>query len=133
MADRVQSDSRVQRFLDYPFSVSGAGTPNTTTVDDHIRDMIMQVLFTNPGERVNLPEFGVGVHRLVFAPASDALRSSVQFLVSTNLQRWLGDQINVDQVNVTTDTINEGMVLIEIMYTLKSTAERARVEIPVQA
>src|SRR5438270_9641218 len=99
--DRIGSDLRQPRFLDYPFSVSGSGTPRTTTADDHLRDLILQVLFTNPGERVNLPEFGVGVQRLVFAPNSEALRTSAQFLISTNLQRWLGDRIDVEQVGVT--------------------------------
>src|SRR5215475_6257486 len=99
--EQLQSDLRERRYLDYPYSVSGTGIPHTTTADDHLRDLILQVLFTNPGERVNLPEFGVGVQRLVFAPNSDSLRSSVQFLVTTSLRKWLGDRINVDQVNVT--------------------------------
>ena len=89
------------RFLKYPYSVGGSGIPNTTTADDHLRDLILQVLFTNPGERVNLPDFGVGVQRLLFQPSDETLRSSAQFLISTNLQRWLGDRINVEQVRVT--------------------------------
>src|SRR5437879_10561993 len=113
MADPIQSDPRVLRYLDYPYSVSGNGTPNTTTADDHLRDLILQVLFTNPGERVNLPEFGVGVQRLVFAPNSDALRTSAQFLISTNLQHWLGDQINVDAVTVASEPGVEETVTIE--------------------
>ena len=55
-----QTSLNVPRFLDYPYSVSGNGTPSTTLADDHLRDLILQVLFTNPGERVNLPEFGAG-------------------------------------------------------------------------
>ena len=66
-----------------------------------LRDLILQVLFTSPGERVNLPDFGVGVQRLLFQPSDETLRSSAQFLISTNLQRWLGDRINVEQVRVT--------------------------------
>src|SRR2546423_12566327 len=101
MANEIQSDLQQHRYLDYPYSVSGSGTPNTTTADDHLRDLILQVLFTNPGERVNLPEFGVGVQRLVFEPSDLVLRSSAQFLISTNLQRWLGDRVKVEQVKVT--------------------------------
>src|SRR5712692_3651125 len=103
MADPIQTDPQERRFLDYPFGVSGSGTPNTTNADDHLRDLILQVLFTNPGERVNLPEFGVGIQRLVFAPNSDTLRTSAQFLISTNLQRWLGDRIDVTQVSVSSE------------------------------
>lgn len=124
-----QSDLNEQRFLDYPCGVSGTGTPHTTAAGDHLRDLILQVLFTNPGERVNLPEFGAGIQRLVFAPNSDALRSSVQFLVSTNLQRWLGDRINVEQVNVSSEPGFENTVTIEIVFAVKQTLERQRVEV----
>jgi phage baseplate assembly protein W len=131
LPERISSDPRTPRFLDYPFGVSGTGTPNTTNADDHMRDLILQVLFTNPGERVNLPEFGVGVQRLVFAPNSDALRASVQFLISNNLQRWLGDRIDVNQVNVASELGEEETLTIEIVYTVKTTQERQRVQVQV--
>ena len=76
------------------------GAPKTDGSDDHLRGLILQVLFTSPGERVNLPTFGVGVQQLVFAPNSDALRSSTQFLIQTGLQEWLGDRITTNQVTV---------------------------------
>jgi phage baseplate assembly protein W len=131
MNGQTQSDLQEQRFLDYPYSVSGTGIPNTTPADDHLRDLIVQVLFTNPGERVNLPEFGVGVQRFVFAPNNDALRLSVQFLVSTNLQQWLGDRINVEQVNVSSEPGFEETVTIEIVYTVRTTQQRQRVQVQV--
>src|SRR2546425_7200091 len=116
MPDEIQSDLQQQRFLDYPYSVGGSGTPNTTPPDDHLRDLIIQVLFTNPGERVNLPEFGVGIQRLVFAPNNEALRGTAQLLIATNLQRWLGDRINVEQVTVTSEPGFEETVTIEVIY-----------------
>jgi hypothetical protein len=131
MADQIQSDTRAQRFLDYPYAVSGSGVPNTTPADDHLRDLILQVLFTNPGERVNLPEFGAGVQRLVFAPNNETLRTSAQFLISTNLQRWLGDRINVEQVNVSSEAGFEHLVTIEIIYTVKATQQRQSVQVQV--
>lgn len=131
MADPIQTDPRERRFLDYPFGVSGSGTPNTTNADDHLRDLILQVLFTNPGERVNLPEFGVGIQRLVFAPNSDTLRTSAQFLISTNLQRWLGDRIEVTQVSVSSEPGFEQTVTIEIVYTVKATQQRQSVQVQV--
>ncbi len=131
MPEPAPNDLREKRFLDYPYAVSGSGVPNTTTADDHLRDLILQVLFTIPGERVNLPEFGAGVQRLLFEPNSDALRSTAQFLISTNLQRWLGDRISVDQVAVTSEVGFENIVTIEITYTVKTTRERQRLEVQV--
>jgi len=131
MADQIQTDPRDPRFLKYPYGVSGSGIPNTTTADDHLRDLILQVLFTNPGERVNLPEFGVGVERLVFEPSSDALRASTQFLISTGLQRWLGDRIDLQQVTVSSILGEEETVTIDIAYTVKSTNQRQQVQVQV--
>src|SRR6266513_4243820 len=86
--------------IDYPFHFDERG--RTASVDDegHIRDLIEQVLFTSPGERVNRPTFGSGLMKLVFAPNSDALASATQQLVQGALQRWLGDLIQVESVEV---------------------------------
>src|SRR5438094_113001 len=131
MNDQIQSDLQQPRFLDYPYSVGGSGIPNTTPPEDHLRDLILQVLFTNPGERVNLPEFGVGVQRLVFAPSSEALRASAQFVISTNLQRWLADAIGVEQVLVGSEPGDEELVTIDIMYTAKDTQQRQRLQVQI--
>src|SRR5215469_9763129 len=131
MADQIQSDTTVQRFLNYPYSVGSTGVPKLTVADDHLRDLILQVLFTSPGERVNLPEFGVGAQRLLFQPSDETLRSSAQFLISTNLQRWLGDRINVEQVRVTADSGDESTVTIEILYTTIATQQRGNIAVQV--
>jgi phage baseplate assembly protein W len=87
-------------FFDYPFHIDGRGRSAETDEDDHIRDMIMQVLFTNPGERVNRPDFGCGIKQLVFMPNSDALATATQFLIQGALQRWLEAVIQVESVEV---------------------------------
>ena len=131
MTEPIQTDPRQPRFVDFPYAVGGAGIPKTTTPDDHMRDLILQVLLTNPGERVNLPEFGVGVQRLVFAPNNETLRTSAQFLISTNLQRWLGDRITVDQVSVGSEPGFEHSVTIEIEYTVKATLQQQSIQVQV--
>jgi uncharacterized protein len=131
LSDPIQTDARLQRFLDYPFGVSSLGTPNLTSQDDHLRDLILQVLFTNPGERVNLPEFGCGVQQLIFAPNSDTLRTSTQFLIFNSLQRWLGDRINLGQVSVTSEPGDEEAVTIEVVYVIKATQQRQSLQVQV--
>lgn len=108
-------------FFDYPFSIDGRGRVRTTDEDDHIRDMIHQVLFTNPGERVNRPDFGCGLLQLLFLPNSDVLATATQFTVQGALQRWLGDLIQVEQVNV--ENIEEQLI-VTIVYVKRSTGER---------
>ena len=125
----IQTDPRPQRYLNYPYAAGTTGAPRTTGAEDHLRDLILQVLFTNPGERVNLPEFGAGVHQLVFAPNADALRTSAQFLISTNLQRWLGDRINVNQVGIVSVPGEEESVTLEIAYTVLATEQRQSLQV----
>ncbi|MHC4084377.1 MAG: GPW/gp25 family protein [Planctomycetota bacterium] len=108
-------------FLDYPFSISGRGRVGTTNEDDHIRDMIHQVLFTNPGERVNRSDFGCGLLQLVFMPNSDALATATQFTVQGALQRWLNDVIQVEQVEVRND---EERLEVTVVYVKRDTGER---------
>ena len=64
--------------------------------DEHIRDLIEQVLFTAPGRARQPPDFGSGLLQLVFAPNSDELAATTQFLVQGALQQWLGDLIEVE-------------------------------------
>lgn len=127
----VAVDPREAHFLDYPYGIAAEGAARTTTAGDHLRDLIVQVLFTSPGERVNLPEFGVGIQRLVFAPNSEALRASAQFLVSVNLRRWLGDRIDVERVEVTSVPGEEEIVTIDIAYVEKRTRERQSLQVRV--
>jgi hypothetical protein len=124
VTDTVQSDLNQVRYLEYPYGVSGRGVPNTTDPTSHLQQLILQVLFTNPGERVNLPQFGAGIQRLLFAPNSDALRTSAQFVISTSLSQWLGDRIDVQQVSVTSDPGYEEQVNIEIIYVVKQTQQQ---------
>ena len=108
-------------FLDYPFHLDGRGRAALTDTDAHIRDMIYQVLFTNPGERVNRPDFGCGLRQLVFMPNSDALATATQFMVQGALQRWLSDVIQVEQVQVTSE---EERLVVDVVYIRREDGQR---------
>src|SRR2546421_13103786 len=84
--------------IDFPYHIERTRRTATTDDEAHVRDLIEQVLFTSPGERVNRPTFGCGLNQLVFAPNSPELAAATQFLVQGALQQWLGDLIVVDSV-----------------------------------
>jgi phage baseplate assembly protein W len=86
--------------IDFPYRIDGRGRTASTTDDDHIRDMIEQLLFTNPGERVNRPTFGSGLLQMVFQPNSVELAAALQFTLQAALQQTLGDRIQLLGVNV---------------------------------
>jgi phage baseplate assembly protein W len=110
--------------LDYPLHLDGRNRTATTDEDDHLRDMIYQVLFTNPGERVNRPDFGCGLKALVFMPNSDALASATQVLVKAALQKWLEQEITVERVEV---EAQDSTLYVTIAYRKRADGER-RVE-----
>jgi phage baseplate assembly protein W len=86
--------------LDFPYHFDGRGRTADTGDADHLRDLIEQVLFTSPGERVMRPDFGSGLLALVFEPNSTVLAGTTQMLVQGALQQYLGDLIAVEAVEV---------------------------------
>ena len=106
--------------IDFPLHVDGHGRTATTDDDDHIRDMIEQLLFTNPGERVNRPDFGSGLLQMVFAPNSPELAAALQFAMQAALQRYLGDLIALQALEATA----EGATLrVVVTYMVRRTGE----------
>jgi phage baseplate assembly protein W len=86
--------------LDFPYHIGARGRTATTSASDHVRDLIEQVLFTSPGERVMRPDFGAGLLALVFEPNSTALAATAQMLIQGALQHHLGHLIAVQSVAV---------------------------------
>lgn len=115
----------------FPFRIDPAsGQAAQTTYATHVDQMIRQVLLTAPGERADLPEFGCGLRQLVFAPHSDALDATTKILVQKALNRWLSDQITVQQVTVGPPVAGEEEQLqVEIDYTLIETQSKQQVVI----
>jgi phage baseplate assembly protein W len=111
----------MREYFDHPFDIDAHGRVAVTTPDDHVRDLIWQVLFTAPGERVNRPDFGCGLQQQVFAPNSGALAAATQFLVHGALQRWLSDRITVERVRITPE--NE-VLTVEVSYVRRDTGQR---------
>lgn len=100
MSEQTPLRAWAPRHIAFPLRLDARG--RTAMADDaaYVRGLVEQVLFTAPGERVNRPDFGSGVGRLVFAPTDDALAQSTQALVHGALQRWLGDLVRVENVRV---------------------------------
>jgi phage baseplate assembly protein W len=107
--------------LDYPFHFERDGRTALTDEDDHVRDMLEQLLLTSPGERVNRPDFGSGMLQLVFAPNSPELAAALQFSVQAALQRWLGDVVEVERLEVTSV---DSTLRLNLTYVIRRTGER---------
>jgi len=106
--------------VDYPFHFDDRGRTAATGDDEHIRDLIEQVLFTTPGERVNRPTFGSGLLQLLFAPNSEALAAATQLAVQSSLQQWLGDLIEVESVQVSSE---DAALRVLVQYVVRRTQQ----------
>ena len=118
----------------YPFRIDFVSNQAAQTpYEAHVEQMIRQVLLTSPGERADLPEFGCGLRQLLFAPFSDALTTTTKMQVQQALNQWLGNQIQVINVNVASpeQAPAEGELFIEIDYILTETLTNKRMEVQV--
>ncbi len=107
--------------IDFPYHFDPRGRTAVADYDKHIRDLIEQVLFTTPGERVNRPTFGSALLQLIFAPNSDILASATQLSVQSALQQWLGDLIQVEEVEVTGE---DSTIRIVVKYMIRANQQR---------
>jgi phage baseplate assembly protein W len=115
--------------LDFPYHVDGTGRSAATPAADHVRDLIEQVLFTTPGERVMRPTFGSGLLALVFEPNSVQLAATTQYLAQASLQEHLSHLIAVQSVAV--EPVDAALV-VTVAYTLleDGSAQVVRVAAP---
>jgi Bacteriophage baseplate protein W len=115
--------------LDFPYRIDARGRSAETGDDDHLRDLIEQVLFTAPGERVMRPDFGCGLAQLVFEPGSVVLAATTQTLVQAALAQHLAHLIAVDEVRVEADDV---VLRVFVAYTVRrdGRAQRAAFALP---
>jgi hypothetical protein len=106
--------------IDFPFHFDVRGRTATTDDNEHIRDMIEELLFTSPGERVNRPDFGSGLLQMVFAPNSQELAAALQFTLQASLVRFLGDVIDLQQLEV---TAQDATLSVVVKYIVRATRQ----------
>lgn len=115
----------------YPFRIDQASREAARAgYETHVREMVIQLLLTSPGERADLPEFGCGLRRLLFAPNSVALATTTELLVRQALARWLSSVLSTQKVTVSTTDDESGLV-VQIEYVLVSDGRTSSAEVRV--
>lgn len=109
--------------IGFPFQITGSGTARTVSRGRWLRGLIEQVLFTVPGERVNRPDFGTPLNRMIFAPITSETSAGIQALVQGNLQHYLGEEIEVKEVAVTSD---DSTLAVSVTFADRLTGDRYR-------
>jgi phage baseplate assembly protein W len=115
----------------FPYQLDSQGTTATTASrDDHIAQMLEQLLFTRPGERVNRPTFGCGLLDLVFSPTSPEVAAALSITVSGAVQQWLGDIVRVQAVDVSS-VASELQVILSYHVISTGAASTLTLSVPV--
>lgn len=109
------------RDIGFPHTIGFDGRTAPADLEAHIYQMIEQLLFTSPGERVNRPDFGSGVMQLVFAPNSPELAAATEHMIQSAIQQHLGDLIKPEAVTVTSE---EATLTILVQYIVQRTQQR---------
>jgi phage baseplate assembly protein W len=104
--------------LNFPYQFDGRGRTQEAMLQDYVKQLVEQVLFTSPGERVNLPDFGSGLLQLPFAPNSVEMAAATQFTVQAALQKWLGSYLKVQSVVA---SAQDAVLTVTVTYTPLST------------
>ena len=112
---------RARTDIAFPFRVDRRGRTAHAGHEEHVRDLVEQVLFTSPGERVMRPDFGCGLLDLVFAPSSPELAATLELSVHAALQRWLGELVEVQALDVGGA---DGVVRVRLQYLVRATGAR---------
>jgi phage baseplate assembly protein W len=103
----------------FPILPGPDGRLRLVDAETGIRNSIFLILSTAPGERVMRPDFGCGIHDLVFQPNTAALRGAVQARVREALVRW---EPRIDLLDVRADTSPQAanQLLIRIDYRIRA-------------
>ena len=113
--------------LPFPLVLSPGGGLAVAGLHDSVRAMLEQILFTNPGERVNRPTFGVGVQRYIFAPNSPFIASEIRVALEENVYEHLGRNVRILNLDVTPgDSDSDAALHIHIDFEIIGTLEGAQ-------
>jgi uncharacterized protein len=102
----------------FPYQFDGRGRTAEAAIADYVNQLVEQTLFTSPGERVNLPDFGSGLLQLPFAPNSMEMAAATQFAVQGALQKWLGSYLKVQSVAA---SAQDSALTVTVSYVLLAT------------
>lgn len=107
----------------FPFAIDSAGRTAEASQSAHVQQLIEQILFTSPGERVNRPSFGCELRRIIFSPGRDELMAAVEAMVQGALTQWAGHLIQLQSVDIRLDG---DQLSVEVSYIENHTGEARR-------
>ena len=113
----------------YPFMLDERREVALSDGEDDIQEAIWIILSTAFGERLMHPDFGCGIHDLVFAPNNTGTAGLARYYVEDALVRW-EPRIDIEEVEVQADPAQPELLLISVSYRVRSTDSRYNLVYP---
>jgi uncharacterized protein len=104
----------------FPLRVDRRGALSLVHAGDDIDEAITIILGTAPGERPMRPEFGCGIHNYIFESVDSYTMARLEQEIRIALDRW-EPRIDVIDVDFGLDGVDQGEVVIEIGYVIRTT------------
>ncbi|BDE11156.1 MULTISPECIES: GPW/gp25 family protein [Mycobacterium] len=102
----------------FPYGLDGRGRTATASYGDHVEQMLLLLLLTRPGERVNQPTFGCGLLDQVFSPNSPEIAAALNVTIAAAINLWLQDVLSVTSLGVSSQ---DGVLSVNIGYVVLAT------------
>lgn len=102
-----------RRAAAFPYALDSGGRTAQTDPAHRIEQLLEQILFVSPGERVNRPEFGSPLLNLTFAARTNELTTAIEALVQGSLRKWIGDAVEIEDVDV---SVQQSVVVVAVRY-----------------
>jgi uncharacterized protein len=113
----------------FPIRVDARGGLAYAREEQSVQEAIWIILGTAPGERRMRPQFGCGIHNLVFAPNNPTTQGNVAHQVRQALTRW-EPRIDVLSVQVNGDTEMPNLLLIRVDYRIRTSNSQQNLVYP---
>lgn len=112
------------RHLSFPFRITQEGrTATVASLEDHVYGEVLQLLLTNPGERLFLPDFGGGVRRLVFEGGGQSTEALAKAMISQAISRWLDQRVTLQELTVTS---LDSSLIVDLVYRVVGLPDQRR-------
>lgn len=104
----------------FPPQFGRSGGTVMVSNEEDIRESLLILLSTRPGERVMHPTYGCGLQTLVFENISESLKTKVKEMVARAIAQF-ETRVSVELINVLTDALGDALLKIEIGYRVNAT------------
>jgi uncharacterized protein len=104
----------------FPVAADRDGEIRLVAEAEDVRQAVLLILETEPGERVMRPDFGCGLRGLVFEPLNEGTLALVRARVEEGLTAW-EPRIDLERVTVTADQGETGLLVVDIGYRIRAT------------